>query len=115
MEEAFKRITLSFYKFVEIAAPESYRDFLYQKLTSMNVFGRIYVAAEGINAQISVPEHQLEVFEQFIQNDQYTNNVLLNRAIEDNGKSFYKLKILVKHKVLSDGLINSAFDIYNVG
>lgn len=115
MDETFRRITLSFYKFVEIAEPETYRDFLYQKLIALNVFGRIYVAAEGINAQISVPEHQLAAFEQFVQNDQYCNNVLLNRAIEDNGKSFYKLKILVKHKVLSDGLINSSFDIYDVG
>ncbi len=40
--------------------------------------------------------------------------MLLNRAIEDNGNSFYKLKILVKYKVLSDGLDNSSFDIYNV-
>lgn len=115
MEETFRRITLSFYKFIEIADPQSYRDYLYQKLDLMNVFGRIYVAGEGINAQISVPESQLESFERLIQNDPYTKGVLLNRAVEDNGKSFYKLKILVKHKVLSDGLLNSAFDIYNVG
>lgn len=114
-EEPFRRVTLSFYKFIEIADPQQFRDELYIRFSEMQVFGRIYVAAEGINAQISVPEHHLEAFENFIQNHLYTKGVLLNRAVEDDGKSFYMLKIQVKFKILSDGLINSEFDIYNVG
>lgn len=112
--EDFKRITLSFYNFIDIENPRAYRDELYLKLNEMQVFGRIYVASEGINAQISVPDFEYERFVQFIQAHAFTKKVLLNRAVEDNGKSFYKLKILVKHKVLSDGLDNSSFDIYNV-
>jgi UPF0176 protein len=114
-EEPFRRVTLSFYKFIEIADPQQFRDELFIRFTEMQVFGRIYVAAEGINAQISVPEHHLETFENFIQNHLYIEGVLLNRAVEDDGKSFYMLKIQVKFKILSDGLINSEFDIYNVG
>lgn len=114
-EEPFRRVTLSFYKFIEIADPQEFRDELYIRFSEMQVFGRIYVAAEGINAQISVPEHHLEAFEYFIQNNLYIKGVLLNRAVEDDGKSFYMLKIQVKFKILSDGLINSEFDIYNVG
>ncbi|MBS4060552.1 MAG: rhodanese-related sulfurtransferase [Bacteroidetes bacterium] len=114
-EEPFRRVTLSFYKFIEIADPQEFRDELYIRFSEMQVFGRIYVAAEGINAQISVPDHHLETFENFIQNHLYIKGVLLNRAVEDDGKSFYMLKIQVKFKILSDGLINSEFDIYNVG
>lgn len=114
-DESFKRITLSFYKFIEVADPQSFRDELFISLTELKVFGRIYVAPEGINAQISVPEPMLESFKKYTGTHPYMQGILLNKAVEDDGQSFYKLKILVKHKVLSDGLINSEFDIYNVG
>jgi UPF0176 protein len=115
LEEPFKRQTLSFYKFIEITDPQAFRDELFIRFSDMLVNGRIYVASEGINAQISVPENQMEIFTHFVNEHLYLQGILLNRAIEDDGKSFYKLKILVKHKILSDGLINSEFDIYNVG
>lgn len=111
--EPFRRITLSFYKFIEIEYPQAFRDGLYLAFEAMQVFGRIYVAKEGINAQISVPEHRFSELEKYIQADTTMQGVLLNRAIEDDGKSFYKLKILVKYKILSDGLDNSSFDIYD--
>jgi UPF0176 protein len=114
-QEEFSRITLSFYNFIEIENPQTYRDVLYLQLNEMQVFGRIYVASEGINAQISVPDFEYDRFVNFIQQHSFTKNVLLNRAIEDSGNSFYKLKVLVKYKVLSDGLDNSSFDIYKVG
>ncbi|PKP54138.1 MAG: hypothetical protein CVT92_01000 [Bacteroidetes bacterium HGW-Bacteroidetes-1] len=113
-EEPFKRKTLSFYKFVEIQDVEKFRDELYIRWNEMQVFGRIYVAKEGINAQLSVPEHQMESLNEFVENHSYLKGVLLNFAIEDDGKSFYKLRILVKHKILSDGLVNSEFNIYDV-
>lgn len=114
-EENFKRQTLSFYKFVLVDDPQQMRDELYVAFSSLNVFGRIYVAPEGINAQISVPEPRLDDFTNYINEHLLLSGILLNRAVEDDGLSFYKLKILVKHKVLSDGLNNSEFDIFNVG
>lgn len=113
MAEPFRRITLSFYKFIEIEDAQAFRDGLYEAFDAMQVFGRIYVAKEGINAQISVPEHRFSELENYILSDSYMQGVLLNRAIEDDGKSFYKLKILVKYKILSDGLDNSTFNIYD--
>jgi len=115
MQENFERRTLSFYRFVAIDDPQKYRDELFLMLNEMKVFGRIYVAPEGINAQISVPLPEYERFRAYILQHPFTRDVLLNEAIEDNGKSFYKLKILVKYKILSDGLDNSTFDIYKVG
>ncbi len=114
-KEAFKRITLSFYRFVEVDDPQSFRDELYLRLSQMQVFGRIYVAGEGINAQVSVPQNSFEAFEKYVREHRFIGDVLLNRAIEDNGHSFIMLKVMVKHKILSDGLDNSTFDIYNVG
>ncbi|MCE1201840.1 MAG: rhodanese-related sulfurtransferase [Bacteroidia bacterium] len=114
-KETFKRITLSFYRFVEVDDPQSFRDELYLRLSQMQVFGRIYVAGEGINAQVSVPQHSFEAFEKYVREHRFIGDVLLNRAIEDNGQSFFMLKVMVKHKILSDGLDNSTFDIYNVG
>lgn len=114
-KEAFKRITLSFYRFVEVDDPQSFRDELYLRLNQMQVFGRIYVAKEGINAQVSVPQQSYEAFERYVREHRFIGDVLLNRAIEDNGQSFFMLKVMVKHKILSDGLDNNTFDIYKVG
>lgn len=114
-EENFKRQTLSFYKFILVDDPQHLRDELYLSFSNLNIFGRIYVAPEGINAQISVPEPRLEDFIAYINQHPQLSGILLNKAVEDDGLSFYKLKILVKHKVLSDGLNNSEFDIFNVG
>ena len=61
-EEPFRRVTLSFYRYVKIADIENFRDYLYQEFDLLGVLGRIYVANEGINAQMSVPEHNFEAF-----------------------------------------------------
>ena len=62
-EENFKRITLSFYKYVIIKNASELRNELYLQLEKLNVLGRVYLAEEGINAQISVPEHHFSAFE----------------------------------------------------
>jgi len=114
-QEDFRRITLSFYKFVQVGDPQAFRDALYIAFSAWDIFGRIYVAGEGINAQLSVPEHHYEAMAEYIAAHPLMQGVLLNRAVEDDGLSFYKLKVQVKHKVLSDGLDNTSFDIYATG
>ena len=61
-EEAFKRVTVSFYKYVAIQNPAHFRDVLFAKWNLFQAFGRIYVAKEGINAQMSVPEFNWKNF-----------------------------------------------------
>ena len=56
-EETFNRKTVSYYRYFNIEDVENFRNQLYIDFEALNIFGRIYVAAEGINAQISVPEH----------------------------------------------------------
>jgi UPF0176 protein len=115
MEEAIKRITLSFYRYVIIDTPNEYRDELYKRWDALNVKGRIYVAREGINAQLSVPEENFQTFKNDVESDKYLTNVPFKIAVEDDGKSFYKLLLKVRKKIVADGLNDDAFDVTNVG
>lgn len=110
-----KRITVSFYKYHKLVNPQIFRDHLYTLLDNLNVFGRIYVAKEGINTQISVPEVNYAAFLSILDEIIFLKGVRLNQAVEDNGKSFYKLKIKVRKKILADGLDDDTFDVTRIG
>ncbi|MFZ6009434.1 MAG: hypothetical protein ACOYXT_03730, partial [Bacteroidota bacterium] len=110
-----KRVTISFYKYHHILDPQQFRDELYIALDGLGVLGRIYIAHEGINAQISVPEATLENFRSVLYQVDFLDRVRLNIAVDDNGKSFFKLKILVRKKIVADGLDDSSFDVTNSG
>ena len=115
MNETFKRRTLSFYKYFHIENPQEFRNDLYRNLETLGCFGRIYVAHEGINAQTSVPEHNTELFLEHLYSIPELNNVPIKWAIEDDGKSFYKLTIKVRTKIVADGLENNTYDLSKVG
>lgn len=110
-----KRVTISFYKYHQLVDPATFRDELYFGLNTFRVQGRIYVAHEGINAQISVPEENLEAFQNYLYTISFLNSVRLNIAVQDDGKSFFKLKILVRKKIVADGLDDATFDVTNTG
>ena len=114
-KESFKRITVSFYKYVHITDINFFRNELYNKWFSLNIFGRIYLANEGINAQISVPEDNLNNFIASLSSEVYLKNIPFKIAIEDNGKSFYKLTIKIRKKIVADGLSANEYDVTNVG
>jgi UPF0176 protein len=110
-----RRVTISFYKYHHILDPQIFRDQLYLTLEKIDVLGRIYVATEGINAQISVPEKNLEAFKTALFSVDFLNGVRLNIAVQDDGKSFFKLKILVRKKIVADGLDDNTFDVTDIG
>jgi len=110
-----KRITLSFYQYENIQNPHVFRDHLYMLLDNIDVKGRIYVASEGVNAQISVPERRFNEFKDALNSIEFLRGIRLNIAIEDDGKSFYKLKIKVRPKIVADGLDDSSFDVTDRG
>jgi len=114
-EETTKRITVSFYRYVIIDNPEELRDKLFQQWNNLNILGRIYIAREGINAQMNVPEENWEVFKKELYADIRFANVPFKIAVEDDGKSFYKLAVKVRPKIVADGLNDDAFDVTNVG
>ena len=66
MDETEHRTTISFYRYFPIPDPQAFRDHLYLHLDRMKVFGRIYVATEGINAQVSVPDSQFDALREFL-------------------------------------------------
>ena len=109
------RVTVSFYKYHHIADPPDFRNGLYEQLEQLRVLGRVYVASEGINAQISVLSQQFEAFKDHLYGIPFLNGVRLNTAVEDNGKSFFKLKILVRKKIVADGLNDDTFDVTDSG
>jgi UPF0176 protein len=114
-EEDFQRITLSFYRYVILDDVELLRDTLYRQFDALKIFGRIYLAHEGINAQISVPEYNWQKFTDLLNSYEYFRNVDLKIAVEDDGKSFYKLIVRTRIKIVADGLNDGAFDVTNVG
>ena len=109
------RLTLSFYKYQKISDPKEFRDNIYQVWSALGVLGRVYVAKEGINAQISVIKEKFESFKEALYGIDFLNGVRLNIAIEDDGKSFFILKIQVKKKIVADGLTDEEFDVTNSG
>lgn len=113
--ETFKRTTLSFYRYVIIDDVPAFRDWLYEEFNLLGVLGRIYLANEGINAQISIPEHNLQRLRTLLDASQLLSQVPFKIAVEDDGKSFYKLIIRLKTKIVADGLNDQTFDVTNVG
>ena len=97
-QEAFQRITCSFYRYINIKNPEIFRNHLYEKFSNLNILGRVYVADEGINAQISVPEDKWSMFEDYINSEILLNSITLKKAVQE-GSSFIKLKIIVKNGI----------------
>lgn len=114
-EETILRTTVSFYRYVIIENPAELRNQLFELWQELNILGRIYVAHEGINAQMSVPETRWNEFIEALYRDLRFKDVPLKIAVEDNGKSFYKLTVKVRPKIVADGLNDDAFDVTNVG
>ncbi len=114
-KETFKRITISFYRYYILENPQEFRDNLFRDWFPLDCFGRIYVAREGINAQMSVPEHQFETFLETLSKYEILYDIPIKYAIEDDGKSFYKLTIKVRPKLVADGLDDDSYDVTNVG
>ena len=113
-EEKEPRTTISFYKYFSIGDPQQFRDDLYKELFKLHVFGRIYVAHEGINAQISVPTIHLEAFKTYLYSIPPLDGVRLNTAVDD-GKSFWVLKVKVREKIVADGIADPGFDMNKKG
>ncbi|RYY55096.1 MAG: rhodanese-related sulfurtransferase, partial [Chitinophagaceae bacterium] len=109
------RTTLSFYNYFRIEDPSAFRDQLFRDFSAIGVFGRIYVASEGINAQVSVPSASVDQFRRILYAVDGLDGLRLNTAVNDDGKSFYVLDIKVRRKIVADGIEDPAFDMENKG
>jgi len=113
--ETFERRTLSFYRYVRIEDPQAFRDALFLDWDALGCLGRIYVAREGINAQMNVPIPQWEAFLALLEDRIELRDMPLKIAVEESVPSFLKLTVKVRHKIVADGLAEDAFDTSNVG
>ena len=114
-ESGSERLTLSFYKYAHIRNPQLFRDHLFLSWDSLEVLGRIYVAHEGINAQLSLPVIYFKEFKNHLKSISFLKDVKLNIAVKQNLKSFLKLTIKVRDKIVADGLEDKEFDVTNKG
>ena len=114
-QEEMPRTTLSFYRYFSIADTKQFRDELYAALNALKVFGRIYIAPEGINAQVSVPDSNLHAFTNYLYSIQPLHGVRLNIAVDDDGKSFWVLKVKIRDKIVADGITDPSFSMGKKG
>jgi len=110
-----QRLTLSFYAYAKIQDPKKFRDDLFLAWNKLDALGRIYVATEGINAQMSIPEENLEAFRATLEVYHFMKGIRLNEAVEHDDHSFLKLTIKVRDKIVADGLNDETFDVTNIG
>ena len=130
--ETEHRTTISFYQYFQVNDPKQFRDEMYKALNALKVFGRIYIAAEGINAQISVPDSKVATFKNYLGSIEPLKNIRLNIAVDDDarpasydlndkempfgrGKGFWVLKIKVREKIVADGINDPGFSMQNKG
>ena len=112
IDEAGKdRITISFYQYYKIENPELFRDTLFLEWNLLDVLGRTYVSYEGINAQLSVPSENFLALKGQLDAISFLKGIRLNVAIEHHNKSFLKLKVKVRDKIVADGLDDKTFDV----
>jgi UPF0176 protein len=113
--ETEHRTTISFYQYFPVEDCKQFRDELYANLDALKVFGRIYIAQEGINAQISLPDSNFEALKMYLYSIKPFNGIRLNVAIDDDGKSFWVLKIKVREKIVADGINDPGFSMERKG
>jgi UPF0176 protein len=114
-ENTLPYVTVSFYKYFHIADPESFRNTLFESWDQLQILGRTYVAQEGINAQIAVPQSHYKTFVDQLYDIPDLKGVRLNTAIESGALAFFKLIIRVKKKIVADGIVDPHFNPSNTG
>ena len=110
-----ERITISFYQYANIGNPQILRDHLFITWNALDVLGRIYVATEGINAQLSIAAPNFNTFKEHLDSISFLKDIRLNVAREQDNMSFLKLKVKVRRKIVADGLDDNTFDVTNKG
>ena len=113
-KESFKRITCSFYRYVRLDNLSDLRDELFLSWNKMKILGRIYIAEEGINAQMSIPKNKLERFKKNLYSYDYFKNMELKLAVEE-GISFLKLTIKIKPEIVAYKVSKEKYNMNVVG
>ena len=63
----------------------------------------------------SLPSAHFNIFRDFLYSMEYLNGIRLNIAVDDDGKSFWVLKIKIREKIVADGIDDPAFHMQTRG
>ncbi len=99
------RTTISFYRYFHVEDVEAFQERLMKDFGKLGMLGRIYVANEGINAQISLPSDRVDELREYLDGDKDMKGIPFKIAVEDDGKSFYKLAIKIREKIVAEDLM----------
>ena len=113
-KEKFSRITVSFYKYTTLTDLEQLRDILYEDWSEFKILGRIYIAKEGINAQLSIPDYNIDVFKEYLNAYENFKDVKYKIAVQE-GLSFLKLTIKIKNEIVAYKIPSNQYDMTMVG
>lgn len=106
---------ISFYRYVMIKEPMTLRNELYAEWQKLGVLGRIYLATEGINAQLSVPEPNFAQFQELLYARPEFQDIPFKIGVEQKDDAFWKLTVKVRKQIVADGLPAHEYDVTNVG
>lgn len=108
--EPFQRKIISFYRYMPIEDPQAFRDELYLTWLPLDILGRIYVAHEGINAQMAIPESKWDAFLETLIKFSILKDIFINEAADQPAYAFFKLDIRSRKKIVVDGLEENVFE-----
>lgn len=108
-QEPFRRKIVSFYRYAPIEDPQTLRDELYKSWLELKVLGRIYVAREGMNAQMSVPEMNWEKFLETLSTYPFFKDIFINHASTESSYAFFKLDVRAREKIVVHRLREDPF------
>jgi predicted sulfurtransferase len=103
---------LSFYRFSEISNLEGMVSELQKVWKPFSALGRVYIAREGVNAQMAVPTNVIKNFIQACESipifkDLYINpDHIISRSDFEQTKPFKALHIRIRDQIVADGFDN---------
>jgi len=104
---------LSFYRFSEIEDPEEMKNKLMALWKPFRAVGRVYVAKEGVNAQMAVPSNVLSNFKRacetlpLFQGLYLNTDHLMTRQDFEESQPFKNLHVRVRDQIVADGFKDS--------
>lgn len=96
---AMKYQVLLFYKYVTIADPQAFAEWIRERGTTLGFKGRILVAEEGLNGILEGEISQTELFAKELLENPLFSDMNIKRS-EGNGEAFPRWSVKVRHEIV---------------
>ncbi|NIH41091.1 MAG: rhodanese-related sulfurtransferase [Buchnera aphidicola (Periphyllus aceris)] len=101
----YSRVNFSFYKYFYVKDVIKMKNKFQKCFKKLNIFGRIYISQEGVNVQANILKKFFNKMKKYIYKfDINLNKIYINIGLDNFKQSFFKLKIKIKKKLVSDNL-----------